>query len=121
MAAQAISNASPAWRDRKSTQQLIRQTVLQVALAIFGISFAIPFVWMVSTSLKGDAQIFTFPPVWIPDPVLFGNYPNSMAFVPLFPIYIRNTLFIALASVVGVLFSCPLTAYSLARIPWKGR
>jgi len=121
MATQALSKAAPAWRERKSTQQLIRQTALQLVLAVFGISFAIPFVWMVSTSLKADAQIFTFPPVWIPDPLLLSNYPKSMAFVPLFPIYIRNTLFIAGTSVIGVLFSCPLAAYSLARIPWRGR
>ncbi|MGI8550303.1 MAG: carbohydrate ABC transporter permease, partial [Dehalococcoidia bacterium] len=68
-----------------------------------------------------DNQIFLFPPQWIPNPVLFSNYPKSMAFVPLFPIYIRNTLFIAGMSVIGVLFSCPLAAYSMARIPWKGR
>jgi len=121
MAARTMSSAGPKWHQRKSVQSVLRQTMLQVILAVLGISFAIPFVWMVSTSLKPDAQIFTFPPVWIPSPILFSNYPKSMAFVPLFPIYIRNTVFIAAMSVVGVLFSCPLAAYSMARIPWRFR
>jgi multiple sugar transport system permease protein len=121
MATQAMRTGGASWSQRKSTQTLIRQGVIQLVLAILGISFVVPFVWMVSTSLKPDSQIFLFPPKWIPDPVLFTNYPKSMAFVPLFPIYIRNTLFIAVMSVIGVLFSCPLAAYSLARIPWRGR
>ncbi len=121
MAARTMSSAGPKWHQRKSVQSVLRQTMLQVILAVLGISFAIPFVWMVSTSLKPDAQIFTFPPVWIPSPILLSNYPKSMAFVPLFPIYIRNTVFIAAMSVVGVLFSCPLAAYSMARIPWRFR
>src|SRR5579859_1525671 len=121
MATRVVAAAGPSWRQRKSSQELIRQVVVTAVLAIVGISFVVPFLWMVSTSLKPDKDIFTFPPVWIPSPVLLSNYPDSMTFVPLFPIYIRNTLFVALASVVGVLFSCPLTAYSLARIPWRGR
>jgi len=121
MAAGTIPSAGPKWHQRKSVQSVLRQTILQVILAVLGVSFAIPFVWMVSTSLKPDAQIFTFPPIWIPNPIVFSNYPNSMAFVPLFPIYIRNTVFIAAMSVLGVLFSCPLAAYSMARIPWRFR
>jgi multiple sugar transport system permease protein len=82
--------------------------------------FLAPFFWMVSTSLKGDQQIFTFPPVWVPEPMRWANYPRALAAFP-FMRYTANTLFLCVMTVTGVLFSCSLPAYGFSRIEWKGR
>ncbi len=39
----------------------------------------LPFVWMVSTSLKPPEQLFTVPPTWIPRPLQFDTYLKAMS------------------------------------------
>lgn len=90
------------------------------ALIVFSAVFFFPFLWLVSTSVKPDAQIMVMPPKWIPHPFQWNNYSEGLTFVP-FPLFLRNTLIICLANVIGVLLSCPLVAYGLSIIPWKGR
>jgi len=84
------------------------------------IIYMIPVFWMISTSLKPDTQLFVWPPVWLPSPIMWSNYPKAIGFIP-FWAYIRNTLVIAAFAIVGTLFSCPPVAYSFSRIPWPGR
>lgn len=98
----------------------LRSLVPHLVLLPAAAMFLIPFLWMVSTSLKPNEQLFAYPPVWWPSPIMWSNYPKSVTYVPFFT-YFGNTLFIAITSVVGVVFSSSLVAYSLARIPWPGR
>jgi multiple sugar transport system permease protein len=85
-----------------------------------GTLFFLPFYWLLATSLKGDQEIFALPPVWVPHRLHWENYPSAVTFIPFF-LYLRNTLTISLLSVVGSVFSSSLVAYSLAKIPWRGR
>lgn len=89
-------------------------------LSFCGLFFALPFYWLVSTALKPDTQIFHIPPVWIPHPAQWKNFPRALQYIP-FGMYTLNTLRICVLSVAGTLLSCSLVAYSLARIRWKGR
>ncbi|KIL40578.1 sugar ABC transporter permease [Gordoniibacillus kamchatkensis] len=96
------------------------QTVLIHAfLIVVGLFFLSPFLWMVSTSIKPNSELFLWPPKWIPDVMEWSNYPKAIDYIPFFK-YLANTVTIAGLATVGVLLSCPLVAYSLARIPWKG-
>jgi multiple sugar transport system permease protein len=91
------------------------------ALLLFlSVLFALPFVWMASTSLKDDPQTYHVPPIWIPNPMRFQNYPEALTFLP-FGRYFVNTMQIALPSVLGALVSCTLVAYAFSRIRWPGR
>jgi multiple sugar transport system permease protein len=80
---------------------------------------------MVVTSLKTDAQTNAYPPIWIPHPVLWKNYPESLRFLP--PdsgfglLNVANTLIIAVMAVIGTLLSSSLVAYGFARLRWPGR
>jgi len=98
----------------------VRELIIHILLIPAALVFLLPFLWMLSTSLKPDAQLYSYPPVWIPNPLQWENYPKSVAFVPFF-IYLKNTLIIALTSMVGVVASSSMAAYSLARIHWPGR
>jgi multiple sugar transport system permease protein len=91
-----------------------------IVLIIASFFFMIPFVWMVSTSLKPLTQVFSFPPEWIPKPVEWRNYIDAMSYIPFFT-YLKNTLVITIVSTVGVVVSCPLVAYSFAKLRWPGR
>jgi multiple sugar transport system permease protein len=107
-------------RRRRIWNDVIQPVVVQILLVFAGLTFLMPFLWMLSTSLKVDEQIFTFPPVWIPDPVVVGNYPRAVDYIPFFK-YMGNTMQIALLSALGTVTSCSLVAYSLARLRWPGR
>jgi multiple sugar transport system permease protein len=90
-------------------------------LILLSLSFLLPIIWMLSSSLKYDAQVYTIPPSLIPQPVRWANYPEALAYLP-WATYTYNTLIrYALPSVVGVLISCSLVAYGFSRIQWRGR
>jgi ABC-type glycerol-3-phosphate transport system permease component len=109
------------WRRKmKSNRKKLRLGIIYILLIIFSIIFALPFYWLVSTSLKTDPQIFVFPPIWIPNPIDWGNYPEALTYIP-FMLYLRNTLIIVVFVVVGSLLSCSLVAYGLSKIKWPGR
>lgn len=90
------------------------------ALIILSAVFVLPFVWLLSTSLKPESQIMLVPPQWIPHPLQWDNYSKGLTFVP-FLLYLKNTLIIAVLNVIGVSISSALVAYGLAVIPWRGR
>jgi multiple sugar transport system permease protein len=80
----------------------------------------IPFFWMISTSLKEAGSVFTFPPQWIPQPVVWRNYLEAWQAVPFGRFYF-NSLFIALCQTFGVLLTSSLAAYAFARLEFPGR
>ena len=110
-------------RDAKRKGEIKRffgQVLSHVMLLPLAVLFLLPFFWMVGTALKSDRQVFAWPPVWIPSPMVWQNFPDAIAFFP-FWLYLRNTVFIAGCNVIGAVTSCSLVAYSLACIRWRGR
>jgi multiple sugar transport system permease protein len=101
-------------------KRALGKTAIYLFLSISAIAFIVPLWWQIATSLKIDEQIFTFPPIWIPNPIDWANYPEALTFIP-FLQYLGNTLYVAFWNVVGILISCSLTAYGLSRIEWPGR
>lgn len=103
--------------------------VKHLTLLVVGVTFLLPFWWMVATSLKPDQAMFHIPPLLVPlqNPELWNelvwlNYPRSFTFTrPPFTVFIWNTIVIAAISVVGAVISNPLAAYGLSRIRWPGR
>jgi multiple sugar transport system permease protein len=82
--------------------------------------FASPLLWMISTSLKIDAQVYVVPPVWIPNPARPINYVEVLTAAP-FGLYFLNTMRYAVPSIIGALLSSSLVAYGFSRIRWRGR
>ncbi len=101
---------------RKTTRSILTHTALIPAAFLF----MLPFLWMLSTSLKSKPQIYVYPPILVPLPPQWINYPTAVNYISFF-LYTRNTLIIAVTATIGQLISCSLVAYSLARIPWRGR
>ncbi|GMA63847.1 carbohydrate ABC transporter permease [Alicyclobacillus fastidiosus] len=89
-------------------------------LILLGIGFVFPLFWMISTSIKPSFEQMSWPPVWIPHPFDWANYPSSMKFEPFFH-YILNTLYYCVATVIGTVLSCSVVAYGFARIEWPER
>ena len=117
------SSQRPSWQSwfgRKSVQQATKKVLLYVVLSLAAALLAIPLFWMLSTSLKTLQQQIAWPPVWIPNPLAWQNYPDAYNFLPLGR-YAANTLLIVAVTMVGTFFSCPIVAYAFARIRFPGR
>ncbi|NUQ69930.1 MAG: carbohydrate ABC transporter permease [Chthonomonadales bacterium] len=99
---------------------IARAVVTHGILVGVGAIFSLPFFWLVSTALKADTQVLAMPPVWVPRPVRWDNFPRALEYIP-YVQYALNTLRICALSVVGTVLSCSLVAYSLARVRWIGR
>jgi multiple sugar transport system permease protein len=80
----------------------------------------LPFLWMVSTSLKETAQIWVFPPQWLPNPVRWQNYTEALTILPFWR-YALNTLIITVVTTLGVVLTSSLCAYGFARLQFPGR
>jgi ABC-type glycerol-3-phosphate transport system permease component len=89
-------------------------------LLVFGVIFLAPLAWMLSTSLKTNEQLIVYPPVWIPDPIRFANYPEAWAYAP-FGTYLVNSTIITLVPMVGMIVSTTVVAYAFARLDFPGR
>ena len=100
----------------------IERTHVATYIALIGLSatFLAPLFWMLSTSLKTGPQAVATPPVWIPQPIVWGNYPDALTRIN-FPLALRNSLLYAIPAVVGTVISCSLVAYGFARVRWPGR
>jgi multiple sugar transport system permease protein len=107
-------------RSSKRWQGWFGLTITYLVLFLLGIMVILPFFWMISTSLKRADDIFLFPPTWIPDPVVWSNYPRALSRVP-FLLFFQNTATVTLFATIGTLLSASLVAYSFARLRWPGR
>lgn len=104
----------------QSRYRAFKMTFIYIVLAVGMVIVILPFLWMVSTSLKTPADIFKIPTVWIPDPIVWANYPNAMTILP-FGRFILNTAKITGLAVVGATLSGSLAAFAFARLRWRGR
>ena len=101
-------------------RRVLGRILLYASVGAMSLLFAAPLLWMISTSLKDDPQVYVVPPIWIPNPIRPLNYVEILTRRPM-GLYFLNTMRYALPSAVGVLLSCAAVAYSFARIRWPGR
>jgi multiple sugar transport system permease protein len=80
----------------------------------------LPFVWMISTSLKPPDQLFTVPATWIPHPLVWDNYVKAMG-AGNFGRYAMNSLFLGIANLVTNVLLSALAGYAFARLRFPGR
>src|ERR1700704_6146535 len=104
----------------RGTKQLLNATVF-LLLIVFGIAFVIPFVWMVSTSLKPLNETMSLPPRWLPSVVQWHNYRDAIDAMGYFWRYAGNSLFLCVMTVIGTVTSSALAAYGFSRVEWRGR
>ena len=90
-----------------------------IALIVLCIIFFLPLYWMICTALKESAYSFMTPPQWFPDPLTWDNFRQVFERMD-FMKYVKNTLITSIVPIIGTLFSCPMVAYSLTKIPWRG-
>jgi ABC-type glycerol-3-phosphate transport system permease component len=96
------------------------KVILYCALIAFAVVLILPFLWVISTSLKGDQQIFAIPPQFIPETIHWDNYAKVFERMP-FLVFFLNSTFITVVTILGVVASSSLVAYAFACLRWPGR
>ena len=87
------------------------RVILLLALALI---FLFPFYWLVLSSFKTQAQIFSLPPRWIPDALHLENYTGVVRETGLGRAFL-NSAVIAAGHVSLTLFFCSLAGYAFAK------
>jgi len=99
---------------------LIGKILLYVVLIGVAIFTLIPFVWMISSSLKLDREVFVYPIRWIPETFHWENFRLIWEKVPLLT-YFKNTAFIAIVVTFLQTLTSSFAAYAFAKLNFKGR
>ncbi|WP_214326333.1 carbohydrate ABC transporter permease [Nonomuraea sediminis] len=89
-------------------------------LAIMATAFLLPFVVMVATSFKSPQDVFAFPPRLLPQHWVSDNYAEATRVMPFWR-YLLNTVWLCAVTMAGSVLSCPLVAYALSKLRWRGR
>lgn len=93
----------------------------EVIMFVIGGLMILPFIWMLSTSLKTSSQVMIYPPKFIPAPILWSNYvevwtrsaPMASAFI--------NSIKITSLVTLGTLMNCSIAGFAFAKIKFPGR
>lgn len=107
--------------------ELSTKGATMITLIVLSIFAVMPFLWMLTTSLKPAEQTLKNPPVLIPHPIVFQNFPDAftygakdLGYTP-FLVYGINTIMLVILTVSGVVVSNAMVGYSFARLRWPGR
>jgi multiple sugar transport system permease protein len=100
----------------------LHQLGLYVMLLALSALLLLPLFWMLSTALKPDYLLFKIPPVWVPWPPVWNNFPASLQYSgqPVY-LYAWNTVQISVLAVLGTVLSSCIVAFGFARLDFPGR
>ncbi|MBV9327264.1 MAG: carbohydrate ABC transporter permease [Chloroflexi bacterium] len=95
--------------------------VTLIAMLVVGlVPVLLPLVWMISTSLKPEFDVFAYPPQIIPARLRPQNYADVFSQAPFARQYF-SSLYLGFADVVGTAIVASLAGYALARLRFPGR
>lgn len=93
--------------------------LVYIALIVGAMIMLYPFVYMISTSLKSPAQVYVFPPRWIPTPIVWSNYVTAYGRLGIQP-FVNSVLFTA-SVVLGQGLVTTMGGYAFARLRFPFR
>ncbi|MBW7473946.1 carbohydrate ABC transporter permease [Paenibacillus oenotherae] len=106
---------------RAQSADVLKRFIITVVMLLLAVVMVIPFLWMISTSLKTPAQVFEYPIRWIPENLTWEHHIKIWTGPKNFATYYWNSLKISLIGMVGATFLSAFAAYGFARIQFKGR
>jgi len=98
----------------------VRKVVHSALLTVLCLLVLVPFVWMISSSLKHDNQVFTVPTQWIPREFVWSNYVDIWTQIPMLA-YLRNSAFLAITISFLQVITGSFAAYGFAKLRFPGR
>ncbi len=97
-----------------------KMVFVYVVLILMAMIMLVPFIWMLSASLKVEKDVFAYPIIWIPRDPQWSNYVEIWNKVPLLVGFL-NTSKLTFFTTVLQLTTSSLAAYAFAKLEFKGR
>ncbi len=96
------------------------KAVIYILLTIVAIYFLAPFVYMLFTTFKTEAEAIAYPPTLFPEKWNWQNFVDAWNSQP-FGTYFMNSVIVTVLTTLGQILSCSLVAYGFARFNFKGK
>lgn len=96
------------------------QAIIYILLVLCSLLMILPFLWMLSASVKMDKDVFTFPIDWIPAHPRWRNYQDIWTTIPL-ATFIGNTIKLTMIVTFLQLFTSSFAAFAFSKLEFKGR
>lgn len=98
----------------------ISKTLIYAILILITALMLIPFIWMLSASLKMNKDVFSFPIQWIPESPRWRNYVDIWTKIPLLT-FVKNSAKLTIIVTLLQLFTSSFAAYAFAKMNFKGK
>ncbi|MFC0627907.1 carbohydrate ABC transporter permease [Kribbella deserti] len=108
--------------DQRPTRERpsVRLVLAYLLLIVLSVAVLMPFAWMVSSSLKLDAEVFSVPIQWIPAEFHWDNFTKIWDRIPL-ATYLWNSVFLSVTITVLQVLTGSFAAYGFAKVRFPGR
>jgi multiple sugar transport system permease protein len=120
---QVLAAPRPAPREaRRGSRHRAGRVTLYVVLTVLGVIAALPFVWMILSSFKPEAEVRAIPPTFWPHQASLDNY-RTIFRDPELPLslFYRNSAFVAIMNTIATLFTGSLLGYIFAKFQFRLR
>lgn len=117
--ATTMDTARPSAQAAKTAKR-VRVMISYVILYLVALLISVPVIWMVLSSLKSESTYTKYPPVLIPDPILWENYLHAFTWIP-FLQYAWNSTFLATIYSLLTVFTSSMVGFAFARLEAPGK
>jgi len=106
-------------KDSKRFHFVMKKVIIYIILLLVTAIMILPFLWMLSASLKSDREVFMMDPfVWIPKQPRWSNYIEIWTKIPMLK-FVMNTVILTIVVTVLQLLTSSFAAYSFAKMEFK--
>lgn len=120
MATIAGAGATPMRRSALNQPSRLWTVVTLIVLGVIALAIVFPFIWMLFTSFKPEAQIAQYPPKLFPDTWTLENYENVWNRIPFARLLLNSIILAGGVTVISLLLDS-MAAYALSRLEFPGR
>lgn len=105
---------------RKDGRYFVKRILLYILILALAAVMLVPFLWMISASLKLNKDVFTYPVKWIPEKLEWSNYSKIWKEIPLL-LFFKNSAKLTIIITAIQVFTSSFAAYAFAKLHFKGR
>ena len=103
----------------KRKNEIVGKIAVYLILLLVTAAMIVPFLWMLSASIKSDREVFLMDPfVWIPEQPKWDNYIKIWTKIPMLK-FVENTVILTLVVTFLQLLTSSFAAYSFAKLEFK--
>lgn len=104
----------------KPQTNILKTLIIYGFLALLSLIILIPFIWMISSSLKTSQEVFSVPMRWLPDTILWKNFSDIWTKIPLL-LFFKNSFKLAIIITFLQVLTSSFAAYPFAKMKFPGR